>query len=50
MIAVALTGLGSVHDRDQTLARGFQHCMVKPLAPEQLVEAIENLLISPPAR
>ena len=49
MVAVALTGLGSVHDRDQTLARGFQHCMVKPLAPEQLVEAIEDLLISPPA-
>jgi PAS domain S-box-containing protein len=48
MVAIALTGLGSVHDREQTLAGGFQRCMVKPLAPEQLVEAIEDLLISPP--
>jgi PAS domain S-box-containing protein len=46
MIAMALTGLGSAHDRKRALAEGFQVCMVKPVEPERLVEAIKQLLPS----
>jgi PAS domain S-box-containing protein len=50
MIAVALTGLGSGKDKERALADGFQQCIVKPVVPDKLVEAIERLLISrPPA-
>jgi PAS domain S-box-containing protein len=46
MVAMALTGLGSAHDRKRALAEGFQVCMVKPVEPERLVEAIKQLLPS----
>ena len=48
MIAIALTGLGSGKDKERALAGGFQQCIVKPVVPDQLVEAIERLLISRP--
>lgn len=44
MIALALTGLGSGKDRERARAEGFQHCIVKPVEPERLVDAIERLL------
>jgi CheY-like chemotaxis protein/two-component sensor histidine kinase len=44
MLAMALTGLGSAHDRKRALNEGFQVCMVKPVEPEHLVEAIKQLL------
>jgi CheY-like chemotaxis protein/anti-sigma regulatory factor (Ser/Thr protein kinase) len=44
MLAMALTGLGSAQDRKRALADGFQVCMVKPVEPEHLVEAIKQLL------
>jgi PAS domain S-box-containing protein len=46
MLAMALTGLGSAHDRKRALTEGFQVCMVKPVEPEHLVEAIKQLLPS----
>jgi PAS domain S-box-containing protein len=46
MIAMALTGLGSGKDKERALADGFQQCIVKPVVPDQLVDAIERLLIS----
>ncbi len=46
MLAMALTGLGSTHDRKRALAEGFQVCMVKPVEPDRLVEAIKQLLPS----
>ncbi len=48
MIAVALTGLGSGKDKERALADGFQQCIVKPVVPDKLVDAIERLLISRP--
>jgi len=45
MIALALTGL-SGKDKERTLAEGFQQCIVKPVEPEVLLEAIERLLLS----
>jgi CheY-like chemotaxis protein/anti-sigma regulatory factor (Ser/Thr protein kinase) len=44
MIALALTGLGSSNDKERALAEGFQQCIVKPVDPERLVEAIERFL------
>jgi PAS domain S-box-containing protein len=46
LLALALTGLGSGSDKERVLAEGFQRCIVKPVNPDQLVEAIERLLIS----
>ena len=46
MLAVALTGLGSGKDKERALADGFQQCIVKPVVPDQLVDAIERLLSS----
>jgi PAS domain S-box-containing protein len=46
MLAMALTGLGGTHDRKRALAEGFQVCMVKPVEPDRLVEAIKQLLPS----
>ena len=48
MIAMALTGLGSSKDKERALADGFQQCIVKPVEPDQLVDAIERLLVSRP--
>ena len=48
MIAMALTGLGSGKDKERALADGFQQCIVKPVEPDQLVDAIERLLVSRP--
>jgi CheY-like chemotaxis protein len=48
MIALALTGLGSGKDKERALAEGFQQCIVKPVDPAQLVEAIEQQLIARP--
>ncbi len=44
MLAMALTGLGSTHDRKRAVDEGFQVCMVKPVDPQRLVEAIKQLL------
>ncbi|HWX35453.1 MAG TPA: ATP-binding protein, partial [Steroidobacteraceae bacterium] len=44
MLAMALTGLGSTHDRKRAVDEGFQVCMVKPVDPQQLVETIKELL------
>ncbi len=46
MLAMALTGLGSSHDRKRAMDEGFQLCMVKPVEPDCLVEAIKQLLPS----
>ncbi len=46
MIALALTGLSSGKDNERALAEGFQQCIVKPVEPELLVEAIERHLFS----
>lgn len=46
MIAMALTGLGSGKDKERALADGFQQCIVKPVEPDRLVDAIERLLSS----
>ena len=48
MLAVALTGLGSGKDKERALADGFQQCIVKPVEPDRLVDAIERLLVSRP--
>jgi len=48
MIALALTGLGSGKDKERALADGFQQCIVKPVDPGRLVDAIERLLQSRP--
>jgi PAS domain S-box-containing protein len=48
MIALALTGLGSGKDKERALADGFQQCIVKPVDPGRLVDAIERLLRSRP--
>jgi PAS domain S-box-containing protein len=48
MLAVALTGLGSGKDKERALADGFQQCIVKPVVPDKLVDAIERLLVSRP--
>jgi len=44
MLAMALTGLGSTHDRKRAVDEGFQVCMVKPVDPQRLGEAIKQLL------
>jgi CheY-like chemotaxis protein len=44
MLAMALTGLGSSTDRKRAVDEGFQVCMVKPVDPDRLVEAIKQLL------
>ncbi|HWJ41753.1 MAG TPA: ATP-binding protein, partial [Candidatus Limnocylindrales bacterium] len=44
MLAMALTGLGSTHDRKRAVDEGFQVCMVKPVDPQALVETIKQLL------
>ncbi|MGO9452724.1 MAG: response regulator [Candidatus Binataceae bacterium] len=46
MIAIALTGLGSMRDRERARTEGFHVCLVKPVEPQRLVEAIEQLLRS----
>jgi PAS domain S-box-containing protein len=46
MIALALTGLSSGKDNERALSEGFQQCIVKPVEPELLVEAIERHLLS----
>jgi len=48
MIAVAMTGLGSVKDKDRALAEGFQKCIIKPVEPERLIEQLQQLLLSRP--
>src|SRR5215469_20741 len=47
MVAVALTGLGGVKDKERALNEGFQHCIVKPVQPESLVDTIGELLSRP---
>jgi CheY-like chemotaxis protein len=46
MIALALTGLSSCKDKERALSEGFQQCIIKPVEPELLVEAIERHLLS----
>ena len=48
MVALALTGLSSGKDKERAITEGFQQCIVKPIEPARLVEAIERLIVSRP--
>ncbi len=41
--AIALTGYGTIEDRDRILAAGFQLYLRKPVAPEELGQAVRDL-------
>jgi CheY-like chemotaxis protein len=47
---VALTGYGRQPDRDRALAMQFDEHLVKPVAADRLLEAVEHLLSSPTLR
>jgi CheY-like chemotaxis protein len=40
---LAVTGYGQEHDRRRSAAAGFEQHFVKPVRPEQLVEAIDRM-------
>jgi CheY-like chemotaxis protein len=42
-VLVALTGYGQQKDREDAMARGFDHHLTKPVSYETLVETIERL-------
>jgi CheY-like chemotaxis protein len=42
MLLVALTGYGQADDRRRAMAAGFDIHLVKPVAPEHLVEALRR--------
>jgi CheY-like chemotaxis protein len=46
MKIVALTGWGHEEDRRRSAAAGFDRHLVKPVAPEQLVEILRQLALS----
>jgi CheY-like chemotaxis protein len=48
MVALALTGLSSGKDKERAITEGFQQCIVKPIEPARLLEAIERLIVSRP--
>ena len=41
-LLVAVTGWGQPHDRDRSQASGFDHHLVKPVAPAALRTLLEN--------
>jgi CheY-like chemotaxis protein len=44
-VMVALTGWGMQKDRERTQATGFDHHLVKPVAPAALFELLDSLAI-----
>ena len=42
--AIALTAYARSTDRDRVLAHGFQHHVVKPMDPNELVETVASVL------
>jgi len=48
--AIALTGYATIKDRDRALAAGYQLHLAKPVEPEELVAAIQNLTKREPGR
>ncbi|MDQ3444763.1 MAG: response regulator, partial [Pseudomonadota bacterium] len=44
-VMIALTGYGDSQNRDQALAAGFDHHVVKPADPEALQRLIESALL-----
>lgn len=46
--AIALTAYAKLEDRDRALQAGFQRHVTKPVAPDDLVDTIIKLLVSPP--
>jgi CheY-like chemotaxis protein len=45
-IMVALTGWGMKKDRERTQATGFDHHLIKPVAPEALFELLDSVASS----
>jgi CheY-like chemotaxis protein len=43
MILIALTGWGRIQDLEAAREAGFDHHLLKPVDPEQLLEVISNL-------
>ena len=43
-LLVALTGYGQEKDRESVLAAGFDMHLVKPISPEEIVDAINSAL------
>ncbi|MBP1202700.1 PAS domain S-box-containing protein [Duganella sp. 1411] len=43
MVLVALTGYGQASDRDKGLAAGFDHYLVKPVAPSTIINLMSEL-------
>ncbi len=43
LILIALTGYGRPEDRSKSLEAGFDAHLVKPVAPEELLELIERI-------
>jgi ATP-binding cassette subfamily B protein len=48
--AIALTGHAEAEDRTRALMAGFQIHLAKPVAPDELLAAIESLLKATPLR
>jgi signal transduction histidine kinase len=46
IIAIALTAYARQEDREQAIAAGFQHHLVKPIEPQELITAILNARVS----
>ncbi len=45
MVVIALTGWGQDEDRHRTQEAGFDHHLVKPVAPETLLKVLERLVM-----
>ena len=41
--AIAMSGYGMKADRERSLAAGYQHHLVKPMAPEQIERILEQV-------
>ena len=41
--AIAMSGYGMKADRDRSLAVGYRHHLVKPMAPEQIEQILETV-------
>jgi CheY-like chemotaxis protein len=41
--AIAMSGYGMKADRERSLAVGYQHHLVKPMAPEQIEQILETV-------
>lgn len=46
-VLVALTGYGQEADRERSRAAGFRHHLVKPVAPDVILELVDQLLVQP---